>query len=413
MEQGRHQLAKQPLKAPTLLQAMGRLMIAAKEANIDVVVLSDRLRCNYGLKGSMENTDGVCHSFSLSCRPPTLRRYQKIQRCQLHVPLSTLIALLNTNVAESSSLQVCHNAEPPLAAYMSLNHFTNSFVPQFSYPCHPASPSEYGVYGTAPNSPTPAGPRQHEYYSVEVHTLYAPNAVAVHSDEIPAPTTDRRIAPETLPCSTTNSNEYRLPHSPILPMHDAQPSLPKYDYGYFHILAEVNHSIGYDATEVLLHDHPYQSRVLEDLPVPQSSPHDTAGVETVTLSKEIEENFLSPAAQARTAILWEDVCDWLIIAMPKVDWKEATMRRALMNTAAAVTAEILMQLTQRRESLQWKALKHVAMQSLHTIHEIFGEPARRKCIVADSHKEHRKPMGPATPMSFRNRRLAWLVKQTA
>ena len=54
MEQGQHQLAKQLLSAATLHQDTDRLVNVAKEANIDVVELADRMRQKCGLKGSME-----------------------------------------------------------------------------------------------------------------------------------------------------------------------------------------------------------------------------------------------------------------------------------------------------------------------------------------------------------------------
>ena len=54
MEQGQHQLAKQLLSAATLQQDPDGLVNAAKEANIDVVELADRMRQKYRLKGSME-----------------------------------------------------------------------------------------------------------------------------------------------------------------------------------------------------------------------------------------------------------------------------------------------------------------------------------------------------------------------
>ena len=54
VEQGQHQPAKQLPSAATLQQDTDRLVNAAKEANIDVVELADRMRQKYGLKGSME-----------------------------------------------------------------------------------------------------------------------------------------------------------------------------------------------------------------------------------------------------------------------------------------------------------------------------------------------------------------------
>ena len=54
MEQGQHKLAKRLLHAATLQRDAAKLVTAAKEANIDVVELADRMRQKYGLKGSME-----------------------------------------------------------------------------------------------------------------------------------------------------------------------------------------------------------------------------------------------------------------------------------------------------------------------------------------------------------------------
>ena len=54
VEHGQHKLAKQLLNAATLQHDTDKLVTAAKEANIDVVELANRLRQKYRLKGSME-----------------------------------------------------------------------------------------------------------------------------------------------------------------------------------------------------------------------------------------------------------------------------------------------------------------------------------------------------------------------
>ena len=346
---------------------------------------------------------------------PATPARQNMTSCTLYVPLAAVTNLLSS---------ITTDFRPQAQDY----HQT--FAPQFQYP-RPFSqardtfqghrPAD-AIHGARPTyvpcdtKPSYCGGDYAKAYGAdhlppctsanEIATAHQPYQVPVSPElNLVQQAHVRGAAPE--PYNQAHSSSENLdPVSPIQCVDYDEPvnenSLPTGGYGYFSVLAESDESVDYNLTHA--DDH--------GLSAPVEGTNDPVKT-VVTLSKDAKDEFLLQFADVRGILMREEFNARLLLTAQRLLHKEEITRRLHERTCQVHLDKVARQHISREETTLRKSLRLLALNSLRLLYELQDEPALRKCIVDECSLEGRKRLGPATPLPYRNRVLAWLVKQTA